>query len=155
MTAVLEQPHAFVERFDQEPPHARPWINALRQHGMDTFGRLGFPSTRLEEWRDTNVAPLTQMRFTASPMAAPAKVRALLERHSFGTAAAAELVFVNGRFDAGLSNLPIWPKGVRAMSMAQAIEHYEALVERHLAHYPKIEEHPFAALNTGFIREGA
>ena len=155
MTAVLDQAKGFVEHLEREPGHARGWINALRRRGGEVFGRLGFPSNALEEWRDTNIAPLAQTPFVAAPAVAATQARPLFEQQSFGRAAAAELVFVNGHFAAELSHLPPLPQGVRAMPLERAIEEHAELVERHLGRYAKIEEHPFAALNTGFLRQGA
>ncbi len=47
------------------------------------------------------------------------------------------------------------PSGVTAMSLEHAFERHPELVEAHLGKYANIDRHPFAALNTGFIREGA
>ena len=35
--------------------HAPSWIKDLRERGIARFQQVGFPSTRLEEWRFTNV----------------------------------------------------------------------------------------------------
>ena len=46
---------------------------ALREDAFACFDRLGFPTTRLEEWRFTNVAPLAATPFVTAP--APADYR--------------------------------------------------------------------------------
>lgn len=37
------------------------WLVDLRASAMARFAELGFPSTRLEEWRHTNVAPIAKL----------------------------------------------------------------------------------------------
>ena len=39
------------------------WLVELRADAIARFSELGFPSTRLEEWRYTNVAPLAKLAF--------------------------------------------------------------------------------------------
>jgi Fe-S cluster assembly protein SufD len=46
----------------QEP--AEPWLAALRQSAFARFTALGFPTTRDEEWRFTNVAPIARGAFS-------------------------------------------------------------------------------------------
>ena len=44
-----------------------PWLQKLRRSGHAAFERLGFPSTYDEEWRFTNLAPLTRTGFALPP----------------------------------------------------------------------------------------
>src|SRR5439155_6136337 len=68
---------------------------------------------------------------------------------------ACRLVFVNGRFTPELSALGSLPKGVTVKSLAEVLDRQPQLVEPHLAKYARGDEHPFVALNTAFIRDGA
>src|SRR6185295_627615 len=79
----------------------------------------------------------------------------LAAKFTLKSAAAVELVFVNGHFDPQLSNVQELPKGVRALTIEQAFESDPALLHRHLGRHANIEKHSFAALNTGFVGEGA
>jgi Fe-S cluster assembly protein SufD len=45
---------------------APAWLKELRAGGIARFAELGFPTTNLEEWRFTSVAPIVQTLF-ASP----------------------------------------------------------------------------------------
>jgi Fe-S cluster assembly protein SufD len=155
MTGLLEHTNSFVTSFEATPGHARPWVNDLRRGAMETFRRLGFPTTSQEEWRDTNVSVLAKTPFIAAPLVTGQGAIDLAQRYTFGKQAAAELVFINGHFDPHLSTVSGLPKGVRVQSLEQAFETDAAVLEKHLGKYAKINEHPFAALNTGFVREGA
>jgi Fe-S cluster assembly protein SufD len=153
MTAVMEKVAGIAERLGQVPAHGREWVNALRARGAAAFEKQGFPTTTQEEWRNTNVAPIVQTPFAAAQRASAKAARELAARHTFGRQAAAELVFVNGFYEPELSHVDA-QKDVRVMSLAEALEK-EPLAERHLGKYAKIEEHPFAAINTAQVANGA
>jgi len=62
MTAVAEQTGAWLAEFTGLPAVA-PWAQALREAAFERFAKLGFPTTREEEWRFTNVAPIARSSF--------------------------------------------------------------------------------------------
>src|SRR4051812_44617909 len=115
MVMVLESGDSFETSFEREPGHARGWVNALRRRGMTEFRKQGFPTNKLEEWRTTNVAAIAKMGFAQGKLTMGEPAMELAQRYSFGEAAAAELVFVNGQFSQHLSSTRGLPKGVRAM----------------------------------------
>ena len=122
MTALVDTTNGFEEGLRQVPPHASGWVNALRARGADAFARQGFPTTRQEEWRDTNVAPLVQTQFVPDRGGHRVAARELAAQYAFGKAAAAELVFVNGKLEPSLCSVDGLPAGVRVMSLAEAVE---------------------------------
>ncbi len=62
MTAVAEQIGKWLFEFTRQEP-AEPWLQALRERAFARFTELGFPTTRNEEWRFTNVAPIARQAF--------------------------------------------------------------------------------------------
>ncbi|MGD0666015.1 MAG: Fe-S cluster assembly protein SufD [Bryobacteraceae bacterium] len=62
MTAVAEQIGHWLEQFTRQEP-AEPWLQKLRESAFARFTELGFPTTRDEEWRFTNVAPIARANF--------------------------------------------------------------------------------------------
>ena len=62
MTAATEQIGNWLEQFTRQQP-AEPWLQALRENAFARFSELGFPTTRDEEWRFTNVAPIAREAF--------------------------------------------------------------------------------------------
>jgi Fe-S cluster assembly protein SufD len=64
----------------------------LRERAAETFVKLGWPTTRLEEWRYTNLAPLQKIDWRTDDSAQLVESPAMLAGR-----AAMELVFVNGR----------------------------------------------------------
>lgn len=130
------------------------WLKELRRSGMDSFVRLGFPTTHDEEWRFTSVVPITKVPFKLA-VGADGPSSSELTSFSFGTWPGIQLVFVNGSYSAALSSNPPQPNGVFAGSLADACETHAQKIEPHLARYTSVSGEPFAALNTAFVSDGA
>jgi Fe-S cluster assembly protein SufD len=156
MTQVADDKNVHVshfERLELELPRgsSHAWLDRLRRGGIARFDELGFPNTKQEEWRFTNVAPIARTNF-----ALPERVQlAGKPPLSFGDEAGAELVFVNGYFVPEVSKLEGLPAGVRVASLGEALGTDAGLIEKHLGKYADLRHNPFVALNTGFVREGA
>jgi len=173
MTAVQEKQDLYFERFatlSQEREGREPsWLRDIRRAAIDRFGDLGFPTTRHEEWRFTNVAPVARTAFRAATsvlgplgepldnrlrkLSLPSLIPWVGECHS--------LVFVNGRFAPGLGSLTDLSVGVKAGSLAAAFEKGSAsstdvaTLETHLARHAAHQDHAFVALNTALFEDGA
>jgi Fe-S cluster assembly protein SufD len=144
----------FSTALDRLPGSRLNWVNRLRREGMDDFLTLGFPTTKLEDWKYTNVAPIRRVTFEPAlhrPDAIPETLRS--EVYSY---AGPRLVFVNGRFDQGLSTLE-GALTFQLLSLCEALEYPQraAVVETHLGRYAHTKGHPFAAWNTAFFTDGA
>jgi Fe-S cluster assembly protein SufD len=126
-----------------EPSHL-PWLQELRDKGMDDFVTLGFPTTKLENWKYTNVAPIRRIAFQPAVDVAAS----LSPELNFGESP--RVVFVNGRFNAELST-------VRTLSLSEALRIPEraATIQNHLGGYTTTANHAFAAWNTGLFTDGA
>ena len=67
---------------------------SIRDEAAERFRELGYPTTRQEEWKYTNVAPIAKTVWArASARAVPAEAGP----YTYGAKALAELIFVNGR----------------------------------------------------------
>ncbi len=157
MTQVATSPHSYAAqfaRFTQQTtlPDA---LASLRDDAFSCFDRLGFPTTRLEEWRFTNVAPIAETPFVAPPTGID-YTRADLDALHLTRLGGPELVFVNGTFAPALSTTDGVPAGVRIRSLATVLAHEDAAaVAVHLGRLARIESHAFTALNTAFLCDGA
>jgi Fe-S cluster assembly protein SufD len=132
--------------------HGAPeWLTQVRRQGIDAFTRLGFPTTRQEAWRFTNVRPIveTPFRLAATPSDAIPDVE---RRFLLGPDQAFHLVFVNGTCVADLGERGL-PTGLVISSLARAIEEHPDLVRPHLSNSDASSG--FHALNAAFIRDGA
>jgi len=75
MTVAAEQIGNWLDEFTGQQP-AEPWLQALRESAFARFTELGFPTTRDEEWRFTNVAPIARANFVGQAPGLPGYVPA-------------------------------------------------------------------------------
>lgn len=137
------------DRFAKAMGGAPAPLRTLREAGAARFDALGLPTTRLEDWRFTNIAPMaaTSFRLAGEDAAgAPGLVDAV------GVEAAARVVVVNGRFAPALSTLGGLAAHVRVQSLASALAADPASVTARLD-VPDTD-HAFIALNTSFLEDG-
>jgi len=153
----------FLRSFTAQALAGEPgWLAEIRREAIESFAELGFPSPTEEEWRQTNVAPITQVPFEpANRDAARISSRAFAES-SWSGEAAARLVFVDGYFNPELSLLPEGEAGgVSAGSLGEALAHLGSLgklgdwLHVYLARSADYRRHAFTALNTALWRDGA
>ncbi|MFQ5724054.1 MAG: Fe-S cluster assembly protein SufD [Terriglobia bacterium] len=141
----------------QLPGGGQAWLERLRQEAIDRFAEFGFPTSRLENWKFTNVLPLARTAFQPAAPTRDGLTREKLGQFPLGRLDAARLVFVNGRFAAELSSFEGLPKGARVGSLAAALEEGNAQLEEHLGRYAAYQppDRAFVALNTAFLNDGA
>jgi Fe-S cluster assembly protein SufD len=132
------------------------WLLPLRKSGIASFAEQGFPTLRDEDWRFTNVAPITRLNFQlAAPAAVNGAETKALGESVFAGLTGTRLVFVNGFFSEKLSSVKPVAGGVRIESLAAALAKDSALVEKHLGKYAQPEKNAFAALNQALFSDGA
>jgi Fe-S cluster assembly protein SufD len=111
----------------------------------------GFPTTRDEDWKFTNIAPISGTVFDRAPEDTPEPTREQLAPYLFDGAIQAQVVFVNGRYSRALSSVAGLPTGVEVTSLRDDLTHGRD-------HTPigKLGEghHAFVALNTAFFEDG-
>ena len=134
----------------QAPAQPR-WVLQARESAIAQFERLGFPTTKLESWRFTSVAPIAERSFafaTDGVAAVDTKLTAPLS----GNPALA--VAVNGRFVPQLSSMKALPKGIQILSLEEALASNPAQVEPYLGKLTLPQTNAFTSLNTAFLRDG-
>ena len=129
-------------------------LSDMRRDAFQSFEQLGFPTTRLEEWRFTNVAPITEIPFVASEGASSLS-RESLDRLHLPQLGGAELVFVNGRLAPDLSSTTGLPDGVRVAGLAEMLAGQAGAVAGRVGQLAGAAGQAFTALNTAFLGDGA
>jgi Fe-S cluster assembly protein SufD len=130
-------------------------IHKIRKEAIARFSVLGFPTTKQEEWRFTNVAPVARTAFTPAWQFDGQGVSAdVVKRYSLGDAVGGLLVFINGHWSREHSRLSGLPQGVTVENLSSAMATRGELVTRYLSRYVPFAEHSFAALNTAFMQDG-
>ncbi len=129
------------------------WMGALRVAAMERFASMGFPTTRDEDWKYTNVATLAGGSFRTLVEHDPAPDLDLSEL-GINSWSGARLVFINGTYAPNLSVTDGLPDGVYAGGLAEAVASVPERIEKYLGRYARRNEQAFGALNTAFLRDG-
>lgn len=157
MNAETDAKHAYLQALDGRalPGNAHNWIADLRARARTRFQEAGFPTTREEAWRYTNLAPLARLSFEPFARDAIAVPAPRLQELTFADLGAQRLVFVNGRFRAELSSISRTQAGVVVGSLADVMEQQPQSLDGYLGDIGAIERGALAALNTAFLLDGA
>jgi Fe-S cluster assembly protein SufD len=120
-------------------------LRDLRQAAKERFDVLGFPTTKNEDWKFTNLAPFLKTLGARAGTAEPPDLTAA----PFADLQCPRLVFVNGRFAPKLSTAP---EGVKAGSLREALDSGGA---GQVGRYADFEKNALVALNTSEFEDGA
>jgi len=132
-----------------------PVISKLRKSAITNFEKLGFPSQKLEEWKNTNLnnALLKNYDCILSPEKEDVDIDKIFrckvndfETYLFTT--------LNGWYVYKKSQLTTLTSGTIVGSLAKAMEVYPEIFEKHYGKYADIKKSGLNALNTAFAQDG-
>ena len=132
------------------------WVHELRKLAIAQFAERGFPTTKEENWRFTNISPISKTPFRYSSNKnkteiSPNGLAKLFPQQMLLNA----IVIVDGFFSEQLSTCKKLPQGVIAGSFADALKQHPEIVQLHLNKYADGKSNSFTALNTAFMQDGA
>ena len=131
------------------------WLSELRREAIACFADLGLPSSRLEEWRHTNVQPIASVPFEL-PAPGPSGIsRDALAPLAVPLFACSLFVFVDGRFDEALSTSLALGGDPAVESLARQSATAFDPIGPYLGRLADHKRHSFVALNTAFLDDGA
>ncbi|HKX28257.1 MAG TPA: Fe-S cluster assembly protein SufD [Blastocatellia bacterium] len=132
------------------------WLVRLREQAGARLEQLEFPTTRHEEWKYTNVAPILRVPyrqdFDADRAEAAADQALSL---SFAESPSSRMVFINGRFSPEHSDLSALPAGVTVAPISGLSAEQAKIAGQHLAAYADYRDEAFTALNTAYLGDAA
>ena len=130
------------------------WFSKQRQSAFNIFQESGFPNTRQENWKYTDVKPIAKNLFSnianSNVVINDDEIDAIL----FKDLECIELVFVNGVYANKYSNIKDLPGNPTIKNMANALLSDKDFLEKHLTQYVNNDSNSFTALNTAFIQDG-
>lgn len=149
MPAGIASASLYLERFSEllrrtagEPA----WLRQRRERAMERFLSMGVPTARDEEYKYTDLSALAGGEHLLGPRPA-------------GPASMPPAYVGEGdravRFGDDLAVLGSQQKGVRVMSLREALLTEPSLLEEHLGTIAVPEHHALCALNTAFFAEAA
>ncbi|MGN6196671.1 MAG: hypothetical protein ACTHOB_17150 [Ginsengibacter sp.] len=148
----------FEEKFNQlQTLDPDRFISSVREEGFNNFNKKGLPTYKNEEWKYTNVSDLFRKEYslTEDKIETGISKSDIDEMRLPGFEKANELVFVNGKFNAQLSNIRSSEKQLIIVPLEEAANgKYKELVNRHLGKSNLFINDALQALNTSFIYGG-
>ncbi len=127
-------------------------LHGIRKSAISRFAELGFPTSRDEAWKATDLSPITATPFSpANSTSVNAVTEEDVAPYRFGLEGP-NLVFVNGHFAPALSR-PTDRGGVSVVSLPEVGE--DAAVDAHLTRIATFDAHALTALNTAFLVDAA
>ncbi|MGI9229849.1 MAG: Fe-S cluster assembly protein SufD [Gammaproteobacteria bacterium] len=124
----------------------------LGEQALAYLQQQGFPTTRQENWKYTDVKAITKRRFRT--VAAADSDATLLAAARFDDLACHELLFVNGVYVATADHQPL-PEGVTVQPLLTALQQQPTLLKQLGPLTETAYKHSFSALNLAFLTGGA
>ncbi len=131
---------------------AKSAVHQVRQQALERFEALGFPTTRHEEWKYSNVKNLVNQAFDFN--AKTDFTAADLELMPIPNLEGNILYFINGVYNAQLSSIVSPETELQIMTFAEAAKTQPELVEKYFNKYSDTQVNAFTALNTAFAQHG-
>src|ERR1035438_1072181 len=130
------------------------FLKTIREEAISSFEKLGFPTTKMEYWKYTNVKPILEHSYKTQNQNQEINLtKEELNKYLIAGFDANVLVFYNGQFIKGLSSISQLPKGVIIDSINNHLDN-EAF-QKHYAKIADVNKETFTALNTAFANDGA
>ncbi len=131
------------------------WFSKQRQSAFDIFQESGFPNTRVEDWKYTDVKPIAKNTFSNITESNMASDNNEIDEILIKGLDCINLVFINGAYSEKYSDIKNISNKIVIKSMADALINDESLLKKHLTKHINQELNSFTALNTAFIQDGA
>lgn len=125
---------------------------ALREKAFQQFRKTGFPSTKVEDWKYTNLTPFLKESFVTEPGSELAAVPdSILAKTAVPGLDAYRIVLVNGQYSPDLSDR-VPAEGVYIFPLSAAVS--RPAFKKHFGQYTDLAKTHFAAVNTALFRDG-
>ena len=126
----------------------------LRNKAFESFKELGFPTTKLEEWKNTDLQESLSKEYDYSFHPDQDQDIRKVFRCNIPHLDTAVLGQLNGWYVSKDVPLIELGNGMILGSLAQAMQRYPQLVEAHLGKYADSSNNRMTALNTAFAQDG-
>ena len=134
------------------------WLAKLRRRAAASFDAHGLPTPKQEAWKYTDLSAIRSRGYRWGGIDAGERARDggdSIEHTPFVGLDPISIVFVDGVFAERLSDLGVAPRGVRIVSIADALSRGESWVREGLSALAHFEDRSLVALNTAYLRDGA
>ncbi|MGH9826852.1 MAG: SufD family Fe-S cluster assembly protein, partial [Blastocatellia bacterium] len=156
MSGVKEKENLYVADFERlaRQTGTPAWLASTRESAFQRFLALGFPTTRLEDWKYTNVAPIAAAPFSAAPADLKSVEASAIDAAILGDMGCPRVVVVDGSYAGLIGGKAVDNAGLRVGSLAKLVAEEDRVVRENLSSYADYDNHAFVALNTAFVSDG-
>lgn len=128
------------------------WLGRLRAEAIDRAGTQQLPTKKDEEWRFTDISPLTRLPFQAATPNYDLQINDI--EHLILKESENRLVFVDGHFASQLSVITESFSHI-AGNLPASLASQDTILQTHLGKHANIDQNVFTALNTAFLHDAA
>ena len=128
------------------------WLGRLKADAAREFAARGLPTRKAEDWKYTDLGPLTAIAFRPADFGDDADIRTLPASLGLGAPHGNRLVLVNGRYRPDLSFRDLGEAGVSLTPLSAGDEN--ALAARLTGRIAPATDQPLVALNTAGMHDG-
>lgn len=129
-------------------------FHQVRRNALDSFKKLGFPTTKIEEWRFTNVNELVRSDFTPAKRNSSKELTAGdIKPFIIESWKGALLVFVDGYYQKNLSKTNSADSEILIGNLNEHFINNNGKLKK-LTSVAAFDDDPFTALNTAFTLDG-
>ncbi|MEA3497343.1 MAG: Fe-S cluster assembly protein SufD [Bacteroidota bacterium] len=133
-------------------------LRKIRENALSQFIKLGFPSTKEELWRFTDIKKIIENSGRLlQPFTPPKDINSPVEDVFQCDATQLDtydIALINGWYPHSLPLMQELPSKGKVGSLYQAKELFPELIDKYYAKYIDYSDNPFTALNTAFAHDG-
>lgn len=156
---LAEEKDRFLAAYEASVADSAPeptWLTALRRSAIARFDATGFPTTRNESWKYTDVSPILRTQFSSATGSLGklsfAGFECLRAPEAEGAAC---LVFVDGVYHPELSSTAGVAEGLVVTDFASAVLSHGDVLSEELGRLSLSDATPFGTLNLAMASGGA
>lgn len=133
---------------------SKSFLHQIRKDALTKLSEMSFPTNRDEEWKYTNVQPITKQNFVPAYVSKAEKIKKEdVEKFLFTDFDYHLLVFINGIFSEELSYVENLPTGIFVGSLNRIVKENPELINKYISKFSRIDN-AFNALNTAYATDG-
>lgn len=158
---LITEKNRYAEAFEHQRRNdaGNSWLARLRENSFQRFEELGFPTTDLEDWKYTNIAPLAKTDFipATEPKISESFDAQAIKSLGYAEAAHSQLIFVNGIFQTELSDTSALANNVSVLNITEALAHetFAAMIRERFNLLADGHDDALVSLNTALFSNGA
>ena len=138
-----------------QPQSSDPtWLTEARQLALAWVVEHGFPTSKDEDWKYTQLDPIMAVPFELATLGSGGRISAEMIEKAGPDLGGLRLVFINGHFIFELSRLGVLPAGIEVTNLAAVLSAQPERIKAFFTHAPG-ERHAFAAFNDASAKDGA